>query len=138
MARKAENSVGSDRNGGMAQLVVAVVFATFAVLAVGLRVISRRLSRVHLRVNDYMIIFALVQQLCFFQNKTQCSLRPAFYVVRHWRDHYKSVSRSPLTSVIANSGRRHRRWSWTTPGTFVRSTGCYVLEGMFFILLYIY
>lgn len=64
MARKAENSVGSDRNGGMAQLVVAVVFATFAVLAVGLRVISRRLSRVHLRVNDYMIIFALLSTLC--------------------------------------------------------------------------
>lgn len=66
MGMKADNSVGSDRNGGMAQLVVAVVFATFAVLAVGLRVISRRLSRVDLRVNDYMIIFALVQQLCFF------------------------------------------------------------------------
>ena len=57
----AEHSIDMARDGGMAQLVVAVVFGTLAVLAVALRIISRRLSRVYLRANDYMIIVALVQ-----------------------------------------------------------------------------
>lgn len=49
-----------DRNGGVVQLVVAIVFGTLAIIAVVLRVVSRRLSNVYLQVNDYMIILALV------------------------------------------------------------------------------
>lgn len=49
-----------DGNGRTVQLTVTVLFGTLAVIAVVLRVISRRLSRVYLQVNDYMIILALV------------------------------------------------------------------------------
>lgn len=69
---RAEQSIDMDRDGGTVQLVIAVVFGTSAVVAVVLRIISRRLSQVYLKVNDYMIMFALVHQLDSFQtNKTR-------------------------------------------------------------------
>lgn len=47
-------------DGGLAQIIVAVVFGTIAVAAVILRLVSRRISRVYLGMNDWMIVLALV------------------------------------------------------------------------------
>ena len=82
-----------ERDGGMAQLVVAVAFGSLAIVAVVLRIISRRLSRVYLQTNDYMIIFALVERLRFF------STRPNAY--------FEQVSSiSGLAAIIAGQSRR--------------------------------
>ena len=59
----APRSITMKDDGGMAQLVIAVLFGTLAVIAVVLRIISRRLSRVRLGMTDYMITLALVQVL---------------------------------------------------------------------------
>ncbi|MCJ1427901.1 hypothetical protein MMC29_005807 [Sticta canariensis] len=67
--RRGEHTTNMERDGGMAQLVVAVAFGSLAIVAVVLRIISRRLSRVYLQLNDYMIIFALVKQLRFFSTR---------------------------------------------------------------------
>ncbi|MCJ1465714.1 hypothetical protein MMC07_004333 [Pseudocyphellaria aurata] len=64
-----------DRDGGTVQLVIAVVFGTSAVVAVVLRIISRRLSRVYLEINDYMIIFALVHQLDSFDTRHKAKIK---------------------------------------------------------------
>ncbi|KAL8734369.1 MAG: hypothetical protein Q9166_001567 [cf. Caloplaca sp. 2 TL-2023] len=53
-------SVDLDGNSGVAQLVVAIIFGTLATISVVLRIVSRRLSRVSLSMNDYMIIIALL------------------------------------------------------------------------------
>lgn len=63
MALNARHSIKMEADGGMAQLVIAVVFGVLATIAVTLRIISRRLSRVCLGMTDYMIILALVQAL---------------------------------------------------------------------------
>ena len=54
-------SPGLERNRGLAQVVVAIVFGIIAIIAVVLRITSRRMSRVSLGMNDYMIVLALVQ-----------------------------------------------------------------------------
>lgn len=61
MALNAQRPIQMKDDGGMAQLVVAVLFGTLAIIAVALRIVSRRLSRVCLGLTDYMIILALVQ-----------------------------------------------------------------------------
>ena len=92
--RRGEHTAGMERDGGMAQLVVAVAFGSLAIVAVVLRIISRRLSRVYLQPNDYMIIFALVKQLRFFSNRPNA-------------DFEQVSSISGLAAVIASqSGRK--------------------------------
>lgn len=50
-----------NNDAGLAQLIVVIVFGTTAIAAVILRVISRRVSRAYLEMNDWMIILALVR-----------------------------------------------------------------------------
>lgn len=57
----ARRSLRLERNGGLAQVVVAIVFGIIAIIAVVLRITSRRMSRVSLGMTDYMIVLALVQ-----------------------------------------------------------------------------
>lgn len=100
--RRIEHITDMDRDGGMAQLIVAVAFGSLAIVAVVLRIISRRLSRVYLQMNDYMIIFALVEHLSFF------STRPNAY--------FEQVSSIfGLAAIIASQSRRRPYTSnWLT------------------------
>lgn len=93
--RRVERTTEMERNGGMAQLVVAVVFGSLAIVAVVLRIISRRLSRVYLQTNDYMIIFALVEQLRFFSTRPNA-------------DFEQVSSISGQAAIIASQSRRNR------------------------------
>ncbi|KAI4108944.1 MAG: hypothetical protein LQ339_002063 [Xanthoria mediterranea] len=52
-------SIDLNGNPGVAQLVVAIVFAILATLSVVLRFVARRTSRVYPSMNDYMIVVAL-------------------------------------------------------------------------------
>ncbi|KAI4225288.1 MAG: hypothetical protein L6R36_004032 [Xanthoria steineri] len=52
-------SIDLNGNPGVAQLVVAIVFAILATLSVVLRFVARRMSRVYPSMNDYMIVVAL-------------------------------------------------------------------------------
>ena len=55
-----ERNVERDNNQGAKLLAVTVVFLTLATLAVIFRFVSRRIKRVKLAADDYMIIVALV------------------------------------------------------------------------------
>lgn len=48
-------------DAGLAQIAVTIVFGTTAIAAVILRFVSRRVSRVYLEMNDWMIVLALVR-----------------------------------------------------------------------------
>lgn len=61
MAGLAQRSVDLNRDPGNAQLAVAFIFGFLALLAVILRVLSRRISKVPLAANDYMIFLGLVR-----------------------------------------------------------------------------
>ena len=48
-------------DAGLAQIAVTIVFGITAIAAVILRFVSRRVSRVYLEMNDWMIVLALVR-----------------------------------------------------------------------------
>lgn len=56
-------SIDPNGNPGVAQLVVAIVFGILATLSVLLRFVARRISRVYLSMNDYVIVIAMVYLL---------------------------------------------------------------------------
>lgn len=61
MATLERRSVDLNEDPGIAQLAVALIFGLLALLAVILRVLSRRLSKIRLAMNDYMIFLGLVR-----------------------------------------------------------------------------
>ena len=61
-------SIDLGRDPGVAQIVISVVFALLAIIAVVLRIVSRRLSKVKLQLNDYLIIVALVRGKPIYSN----------------------------------------------------------------------
>ncbi|KAL9586743.1 MAG: hypothetical protein Q9212_000689 [Teloschistes hypoglaucus] len=63
MARLERRSVNLNEDPGIAQLAVAFIFGLLALLAVILRILSRRLSKTRLAMNDYMIFLGLAATL---------------------------------------------------------------------------
>lgn len=62
MIRVMARSAKLMEDGGLAQIIVALLFGTIAVAAVILRLVSRRISRAYLGMNDWMIVLALVSK----------------------------------------------------------------------------
>lgn len=62
-ARASDTATDRLRPGGVAILVICIIFLIPAALAVILRLWARRIKRVHLVLNDYLIIAALVKDL---------------------------------------------------------------------------
>jgi len=56
-----KRSIDLRRDPGITQLVVTVIFTLLAIIAVVLRLVSRRLSKVKPQLDDYIIIVALVR-----------------------------------------------------------------------------
>lgn len=61
MGSSTKRSIDLRHDPGIAQLVIAVIFTLLAIIAVILRLVSRRLSKTKLQLDDYMIIVALVR-----------------------------------------------------------------------------
>ena len=55
-----ERNIERDNDRGVELLVITVIFLALATLAVIFRFVSRRMKRVGLAADDYMIIVALV------------------------------------------------------------------------------
>ncbi len=74
MGRSTKRSIDLRHDPGIAQLVITVIFTLLAVIAVILRLVSRRLSKAKLQLDDYIIIVALVRArvnyLCYTQLTT--------------------------------------------------------------------
>jgi len=60
MGSSIKRSIDLRRDPGVTQLVVTVIFTLLAIIAVVLRLASRRLSKVKIQLDDYIIIVALV------------------------------------------------------------------------------
>lgn len=58
-------SIDLNGNPGIAQLVVAIIFGILATVAVILRILSRKVSKVNLSICDYTMMFALVRTAVF-------------------------------------------------------------------------
>ena len=63
MASLLRRSANLHSNSSLAPLVVAVLFGSLAMIAVVLRLMSRRIQKLYLVMNDYMILVALVCRL---------------------------------------------------------------------------
>jgi len=61
MGSSTKRSIDLRQDPGIAQLVITVIFTLLAVIAVILRLVSRRLSKAKLQLDDYIIIVALVR-----------------------------------------------------------------------------
>ncbi len=61
MGSSTKRSIDLRHDPGIAQLVITVIFTLLAVIAVILRLVSRRLSKAKLQLDDYIIIVALVR-----------------------------------------------------------------------------
>ena len=58
-----ERNIERDNNQGVRLIAITIVFLGLATLAVICRFVSRKIKRVRLAADDYMIIVALVSQL---------------------------------------------------------------------------
>lgn len=124
-----QRSATMSDDAGLAQIAVTIVFGTTAIAAVILRFVSRRVSRVYLEMNDWMIVLALV--------------RIFSPVVGAWADWYRfphyAVSRQslrvslhlPVVNVSPADQRRCRaRWFRKTSRSIVTKWDWDILEGV--------
>lgn len=61
MGSSTKRSFDLRHDPGIVQLVITVIFTLLAVIAVILRLVSRRLAKAKLQLDDYIIIVALVR-----------------------------------------------------------------------------
>ena len=63
MIQLLQRSIELSSDAGLAQVIVAIFFGAITIAAVILRLVSRRISKVSLGMNDWMIILALVRNI---------------------------------------------------------------------------
>ena len=99
------------RPGGVAIVVICIIFIIPATLAVILRVWARRIQRVHLVWNDFLIIAALVRRftqiICpkLMVLAVLCSHRDRDFVLRYVFYHEAEISNSYLFHAAVTEGK---------------------------------